>query len=114
MEDRAVFGFDIKTDFDWKEYLVIYVQVFQPIANYVQQTAAKNQCAKKKSIVSLIAGYPQVPVQVGPLHHPEQQAVHEPALVGGPPNQGRAILPTIHFLISDCFRAFLSPVLYIC
>jgi hypothetical protein len=34
MEDRAVFGFDIKTDFDWKEYLVIYVQVFQPIANW--------------------------------------------------------------------------------
>eukprot|EP00090_Calanus_glacialis_P045488 TRINITY_DN847_c0_g1_i3.p1 TRINITY_DN847_c0_g1~~TRINITY_DN847_c0_g1_i3.p1 ORF type:complete len:495 (-),score=113.85 TRINITY_DN847_c0_g1_i3:79-1563(-) len=26
IEDRAVFGFDIKTDFDWKEYLAIYVQ----------------------------------------------------------------------------------------
>jgi len=25
-EDREVFGFDIKRDFDWKEYLVIYVQ----------------------------------------------------------------------------------------
>ena len=33
-EDRAVFGFDIKTDFDWKEYLVIYVQVFQLLANW--------------------------------------------------------------------------------
>ena len=27
-EDKAVFGFDIKTDFDWKEYLETYVQVF--------------------------------------------------------------------------------------
>ena len=54
IEDRAVFGFDIKTDFDWKEYLVIYVQVFQLITN----------CAKNQSIVSLVAGYPQVPVQV--------------------------------------------------
>ena len=26
-EDKAVFGFDIKTDFDWKEYLETYVQV---------------------------------------------------------------------------------------
>ena len=34
LEDKAVFGFDIKTDFDWKEYLVIYVQVFQPLANW--------------------------------------------------------------------------------
>jgi len=25
-EDKAVFGFDIKTDFDWKEYLETYVQ----------------------------------------------------------------------------------------
>ena len=56
MEDRAVFGFDIKTDFDWKEYLVIYVQVFQPIANYVQQTAAKNQCAKKNQLFLLLQG----------------------------------------------------------
>ena len=27
-EDKAVFGFDIKTDFDWKEYLETYVKVF--------------------------------------------------------------------------------------
>ena len=27
-EDKAVFGFDIKIDFDWKEYLETYVQVF--------------------------------------------------------------------------------------